>query len=213
VSGTTLTVAYAQAGTANCNHASGAAVIGSIMTAAAFAQLKTDMAGTASVPSGAPICPVNNPPYSNVSGWQNYSLLCCIPGPSLRAYPASWKMAMRFVAGSPVIGAIVCKRTLHNSTTVIDSTVMTIGGSAAPTLTTPGYVLTDAISLQLDGTHDYWVILYLTNGGANSSVGIVYSGLQLLRAGYVNNDQTGVTTIPTPTGGSPPYLFIGPVMP
>jgi hypothetical protein len=215
VSGTALTVAYAQAGTANSNHASGAVVLGSIMTAAAFAQLKTDMAGSSSsIASGAPICPVNNAAVSNIGGWNNYSLLCCIPGPCLRAYPASWKMAMRFVAGSPVIGAIVCKRTLHNSMAVIDSTVLTIGGSAAPTLTTPGYVTTDAISLQLDNTHDYWVILYFTNAGANStSTGFVNSGLQFLRSGYVGNDQTGVTTIPAPTGATPPFLFIGPVMP
>jgi hypothetical protein len=56
VTGTTLTVAFAQAGTANSNHNSGATILGSIMTAAAFTQYKADGAGS-SPASGTPICP------------------------------------------------------------------------------------------------------------------------------------------------------------
>jgi hypothetical protein len=209
VSGTTLTVAYAQAGTANSNHASGAVVLGSIMTAAAFAQMATDVAPSPA--SGLPLCQMNNLSGSNV-GWQNYSALCCISGRLLYAFPASWKAAMQFTAGSPVIGAIVCKRTLCNSNTVIDTTVLTIGGSAAPTLTTPGYLTSDAINLQLDNSHDYWLIAFFTNVGANASAGIGYGGAGLLlRSGYATGDQTGVTTIPGVTGS--PSLFLGPIVP
>jgi hypothetical protein len=212
VSGTTLTVAYAQAGTANSNHASGALVIGSIMTVAAFTQYKTDVAGSSSAVSGTPICPCNNPVIAS-NNYQNLSVACCIPGTMLYSYPASWKVPMQFAAGSPVIGAIVCKRTLCNSTAVIDTTVLTIGGSAAPTLTTPGYVTTDAISLQLDNTHDYWLIVFFTNVSANASVSVTCGGAYALRSGYATGDQTGVTTIPSFGGGSPPYLFLGPIVP
>jgi hypothetical protein len=55
VSGTTLTVANAQAGTTNSNHSSGATIIGSIMTSAAFTQLKADVVSpsTQSVVTGS----------------------------------------------------------------------------------------------------------------------------------------------------------------
>jgi hypothetical protein len=43
VTGTTLTVAGAQAGTSASNHSTGALIVGSIMTAAAYSQYKTDV--------------------------------------------------------------------------------------------------------------------------------------------------------------------------
>jgi hypothetical protein len=161
------------------------------------------------IPSTACIAPANTLTGSN-SGWQNYSALSCVSGSALFAFPSSWRMSMLFLAGSPVLGAIVVKRTLLQNTTVIDTTVVTIGGSATPTLTTPSYVLTDPINLQLDSSHDYWVIVFFTSAGANASV-TATTGNSALKGGYYNNDATVLSTIPSIGGGS--QLFIAPIMP
>ena len=49
---------------------------------------------------------------------------------------------------------------------MIDSTAVTFGGSAAPTLSA-GLNLSDAIALALDATHDYYVIAYNDSGDSS----------------------------------------------
>ena len=190
-SGDTLTVGSSGVeGTAAVNESSGC-VVTQVITSATLVAL---LAAAGGPPSGAAIhagqtfsSPIN-------TGQQNYSFLTCIPGSILQGYPATWKVSMMFLGGSPVIGGIVVKRTLPYSLSVVDTTTITIGGSSTPTLTTPGYVLTDAVSLQLDATHDYWIVIFFANVGANGSVVIPYGGT-ILRGGYASGDSTGVSTI------------------
>lgn len=155
--------------------------------------------------SGAAFTPTNNQ-TGNVVNWQNFSILVALRGESLSAFPTSWKVRMRFTAGSPVIGGMKILRTASRSTTVLDSTTVQIGGISNPTLTTPGLVETDAISLATDSTHDYWFVIFFTNTGANASVGVINLGPILLTTGFVAGDQTGISTIPSLTITTSPYL-------
>jgi len=156
--------------------------------------------------SGSAFTPVNNQ-TGNVTNWQNFSILAAIRGESLSSFPTSWKVRMRFTAGSPVIGGMKILRTLSQDTTVIDSTTVTIGSVANPTLSSPSLVETDAISLTTDSTHDYWFVIFFTNTGANASVGVIDSGPLNLSAGYAAGDQTGASTIPSVTYTNAPYLI------
>jgi hypothetical protein len=81
--------------------------------------------------------------------------------------PASggWKVHIQRAAGSHFSSCVVL-RTLIDPQAVIDSTAVTFGGSAAPTLSA-GLNLSDAIALALDATHDYYVIAYNDSGDSS----------------------------------------------
>lgn len=159
--------------------------------------------------SNSAFTPINAQNSSN-SNWQNYSILTKISGIALTQYPTTgtWSIVIRFTAGSPVIGNMVILRTLLESTTVIDSTAVTIGGSSSPTLSSPGVVTTDSIALSLDNTHDYWFVIFFSNVSANSSVSVACSGPENLTNGYVSGDATGDTTIPSLSASSAPNLVV-----
>lgn len=177
-----------------------------------YAVVTADALTAIVAPSGGTFGPINN--QNNTStNWQDASLLACIRGDTLRSFPSSWKVRMRFTAGSPVIGGMKILRTLCRDTSVIDSTTVQIGGNSAPTLTTPTLVDTDTISLALDGTHDYWFVIYFTNVSANASVTVVANGPSNVRCGYAAGDKTGVSTIPSITTTNDPYLVIGAILP
>ena len=163
--------------------------------------------GSSGGASGASFLAANNQ-SGTAANWQNFTIMAAIRGEALQAYPTSWKVRMRFTAGSPVIGAMKILRTSSRSTTVIDSTTVQIGGSSTPTLTTPTLVDTDAISLTLDNTHDYWFAIFFTNVGANASVSVSSNGPVNNTAGYAAGDQSGVSTIPSLTVSNSPYLFV-----
>jgi hypothetical protein len=168
--------------------------------------------GSGGLNSGALFTPVNTFNTTNTN-YQNNSILTKIPGTALYQYPTSWKIRMVFLAGSPVIGNMVILRTLTSSTTVIDSTAVKIGGTSSPTLSSPGLVDTDAISLALDKTHDYWFVIYFTNTGANASVESPSGGPNILQNGYIIGDSTGDTTIPSLGTTGAPFLVVGGVLP
>ena len=185
--------------TAEANDANATAetmVFGTILSVAAFAQIKNDITGSG---YGVPITSCNTYTGAN-TGWTSYSAIARIPGSILLAYPASWRVRFAFLGGSPVIGAINVKRTLPYSTAVIDTTAITIGGSATPTLTTPNIVNSDIVNLQLDVNHDYYITMFFTSAGANASVSSGNGGAITFIAGYYSDDATGLTTIPTISG-------------
>jgi hypothetical protein len=127
-----------------------------------------------------------------------YSMVLKIPGRSLNSLPASWKVRIQRGDGSH-FSAIVILRTAIDSTTVIDSTPVTFGSSATPTMSA-GLNLSDAIALQLDTTHDYYVVGYNDSGdssffGASPSVADSYSSAAGLVGGYVSGDHTADTTL------------------
>ena len=158
--------------------------------------------------SGMPITMTNAQTSTN-TGWQDYSVIAKIGGAALWGSPTSWKVRMQFTAGSPVIGGMVILRTAAGSTTVIDSTTVTVGGNTAPTLSSPGVVVTDAISLALDTSHDYYFVLYFTTNAANSSVVVVANGQNNLPTGIVNGNALTDTTIPSLITTNSPYLITG----
>jgi len=84
---------------------------------------------------------------------------------------------------------------------------VTFGGSATPSLT--GLSTSDAISLQLDTTHDYWVMGY--NDSGDSSYWVLKpamadnTGTIGIIGGYVTGDHTADTTIGSGGSFSPGY--------
>jgi hypothetical protein len=94
----------------------------------------------------------------------------------------------------------VVLRTLTDSDTVIDSTPVTFGSSATPTMVA-GLNLSDPIALPLDTTHDYWVIGYNDSGdsefwGLEPCVADSYAAAFGIVGGYTVGDQTAASTIP-----------------
>jgi len=151
------------------------------------------------VPSGTPVINMGNQaPVALGPLGATYSLFLKISGRSLNCLPSSWKVRIQRGSGSH-FSACVILRTLADSATVVDSTAVTFGGSATPTLSA-GQNLSDAIALALDTTHDYWVCAYNDTGDSSfwglkpavqdnsSTIGVV--------GGYISGDQTGVSTIP-----------------
>jgi hypothetical protein len=171
--------------------------------------------------SEANIIPPNQPSGTN-SSWRNYSIAVVYRGINLLTFPASWKVRMLFTGGNATYGAIVVKRTLTYSLTVINTTAMTIGGNASGTLTSPGLIETDAVSLQLDSTHDYWVIMFFSDVVGNASLSVAaavsqYGGATMPMMNFSDiqtGDHTGDTTIPSwQSAPNQPYLFLGMIMP
>ncbi len=203
----------------------GSAAAGQFLAAGGGWAVPSGGGGGGAFASGANILPPNQPSGQSTD-WTSTTIACVFRGINLQAFPASWKVRMLFLAGSPTFGAIVVKRTLPFSLAVIDTTAMTIGGMSSGTLTTPGLIETDAVSLQLDYTHDYWVIIYFTSASGNATITVAAGGASSGNAyqgavmptmnygDYYNGDATGLTTIPTwGNGGNRPYLFLGAVMP
>jgi hypothetical protein len=158
--------------------------------------------------SGTPVCLPNAQTGTN-SGWQNSSIIAKIAGAGLWGSPSRWVVRMGFTAGAAVIGGMAVLRTAAGSSTVIDSTAVTIGGNAAPTLTGPGTVTTDAIDLALDTAYDYYFAVFLANDAANASVSVASNGANNLPAGYVTGNALTDTAIPSLGYGNAPYLIVG----
>jgi len=154
-------------------------------------------AGGAGLVSGA--CFLLAMPAQGVSSnvnWENTTLTNAWSGLSLNYFPASgaWKIKLLFTAGSPQIGNMVILRTAINSLVVIDSTSVTIGGVSNPTLVTPELVETDAVALALDNTHNYYFMIFFSNVGANSTVGVAELFTSVAYAPVTSFDPSGNQT-------------------
>ena len=101
------------------------------------------------------------------NGFSLYTIMLKLGGPQLLSCPAKWSFSLWLAAGaSYTIGQAAVLRTLANSLTVIDSTTVEWSGSPTPTLG-GGVTFSDAINLQLDNTHDYWIMVYFTSTSGN----------------------------------------------
>jgi hypothetical protein len=146
------------------------------------------------------------------AAWRNITIFYKLEGLPLLATPSSFALRLKFAAGSPEIGAMKILRTLQGSTSVLDSTTVTIGGVSNPTLTTPTNVVTDSIAVALDREHDYSFAIYFSDVAANTSVSVGRrSGAGTNLAVFQTGNQTGVTTLPAMAGDL--YLIAGPVIP
>jgi hypothetical protein len=129
---------------------------------------------------GTPILPGNRP-GSQTNGFNGYTIWAQIPGSFLGILAATWKAVFACVGRTGLsVAAAACIRTLPNSLAVVDSTTITFSGSptydaafgTTPTTTAPAFITSDAMSLQLDTGHDYWIGYYLNSdsNGYNASL-------------------------------------------
>lgn len=121
---------------------------------------------TALVAAGTSVFPIADVawgnPASTFDAWP-WTVATRIPGTSLTSFPSTWKISIEMLDnGGENLGAIqncCVKRTLRDSTSVVDSTPITWGGTASPTLGI-GVSKSDAITLALDANHDYYFMWY-----------------------------------------------------
>jgi hypothetical protein len=129
---------------------------------------------------GTPIIKGNRGTGTNF-GFNGYTNWAQLPGGSLRILAATWKIVYAACGGTgiSIAGASVI-RTLPGDLVPIDSTPILFGGSAThvaafgstPTVTAPAFVTSDAIAIQLDRDHDYWIGLFHDNDGAGYNAAI-----------------------------------------
>lgn len=140
-----------------------------------------------------------NYPTTTTASFSGYSMVCKMRGGQFVSLPSSWRMHLRWTAGSPVIGNMVILKTLTNSLTVSSSTAVKIGGTSSPTLTTPTDIWTDTISLGLSPSFDYYFVIYFAVNAANGGGMSVATGVgSPINGGYIGSDQTGVSTVTAP---------------
>jgi hypothetical protein len=180
--------------------------------------------GGSSTPAGTPII-VPAPRTAGDSGFGNQTIVAKIAQEDILVYPTKFKVSVQLQSGASwVMTAGVILRTAHTATsllagvgglTVIDSTPITWGGSATPTLGS-GENVSDDISLALDTTHDYWFLAHFSSTSGliyvSNVVGVVQSpGIGALYYGYVSGDHTADTTMPpslTTTSGAPVEVLL-----
>jgi hypothetical protein len=161
--------------------------------------------GGGGVAAGTPVMYMGNhaPRVIGPLGTGN-TLYMKLTGRSLYCLPTHWKVRIQRGAGSHFT-AITVLRTLPDSLAVIDSTAVTFGGSASPTMAA-GLNTSDAIALALDAQHDYYVMAYNDSGdssyfGISPAFGDSYSSAEGLIGGYIGGgDYTAVN--PVGNGGS-----------
>jgi hypothetical protein len=145
----------------------------------------------------------------NTSGWNGFTFFNKIPAEKILNMAASWKFDLNIAVANATIANAVILKTAQGSASVISSTTVLFGGSATPTLT-PGQTFSDSISLQLDDSHDFWIVVAFTSGssasftvptwsltdaGSPDPTGSVTHGD--LIGGWHSGDQTGTNPIPT----------------
>lgn len=153
------------------------------------------------VPSGTPVV-LGAELGTASSGWNNFTITIAFRGRHLLQIPASWKFDFNVQAASAsfIFDNIKLRRTVHGSTTFIDSTTLTFGGSPTPTLAA-GRTLSDAIAVALDQQHDYYILMHVTSGtSAGATVIQGTDAVSELRGAFTSGDVTGNAAVPTGPG-------------
>src|SRR5271157_2736491 len=102
------------------------------------------------------------------NGYSTLSVIKQLKAGNLWSLPASWKFSFDFDSGAGYVINAVVYRTLIDSTTIVDSTAVTFGGLSTGNLgPTAGEFFSDAISIQLDTSHDYYIAVYFQSGSGN----------------------------------------------
>jgi hypothetical protein len=133
---------------------------------------------------------------STDSGYSTLSALKQLKSGQLLWLPASWKFSLVFSSGAGYVVNAVIYRTLIDSTTIVDSTAVTWGGLSTGNIgPTAGEHFSDAISLQLDTNHDYYIAIYFQSGSGNLTIWSPGAVLQNnYYCGYVSGNKTTLTT-------------------
>jgi hypothetical protein len=159
--------------------------------------------GGGGIPSGSVVIPCPDKYTSTNNEWSNYSFIFRMAGSQIVNMAAAWKISIAFVGGTGYsVHHATVMRTLHGNMTVIDVTPITFGGNASilasfsttPTLASPFILTTDAIELQLDAGHDYYICFYFDADadGYNSALLVpescgTFPGM--VPCGYLTGDQ------------------------
>lgn len=107
---------------------------------------------------------------STNSGWSNWTITAQFSGANLLHNYTSWQFDFKITAGSADITGCVVRRTLVGSLTVVDTTTVLWGGSAAPTLTVGDNFCDKITAVAVDPQHDYYIQFFLTTSANNSGV-------------------------------------------
>lgn len=142
------------------------------------------------------------------NNYSNYTIFTVLRSAQLLQYPAKWtfKLRLQVASGNINVGAIRVLTTLTNSTAVIASTNITIGGSTTPVLTPPvagalnDYQL-DTINLQLEAGKDYYCVVYFSSTSNPNVAALTQVGLAVTSQ-YLTGNQSGVTTVPVIPAGT-----------
>jgi hypothetical protein len=130
--------------------------------------------------------------YSD-SGYRGYSIVICFGAGELVQPATTWKLGFALKAGTLTVGSMVLLRTLPGSPTVIDSTPIKLGGNTSFALAV-GENVSDDITMPLDYSHSYAVVVYFSSGSGNS---IPFSNTTGHACGIASSDLTGITTLGT----------------
>jgi hypothetical protein len=155
--------------------------------------------GGGGVPAGSNVVLMGQPTGGSPGSLTGYSMFCGLFGRGLACIPASWTFSFQ-VNGTVSIGAAKILKTDLGSLTVLSSTTVLFGGLSTGITLSTGRATSDAIALQLDASHDWYIVFYisgLTGTGIAQSFGSEPAApLDFWKGGYYSGDQTGVSTIP-----------------
>ncbi len=155
---------------------------------------------------------INN--LTQPSGYISSTYCQIVPQNQIMALPARWTITVSAPSSTATTQWGVA-RTLPGSYTVIDITPITFqGGNASPTLSS-GLNTSDAVSLQIDNSHDYWFFVYgSTNVKLNCSATIGVN-VGAFIGGYMSGSPydwftaspTAVPNPPVPSGNLTCWLY------
>lgn len=122
-------------------------------------------------------CPANPTFSTSTSTLANKTIISLLPAAFLKNGGNSIKIGMQATGGTTIqIGQMSLFKCAAGTTTVLTTTGVNIGGNSTPIVNFPGTVYTDAISVVIDATHDYYFGVYITSGGLLACTGTTYAG-------------------------------------
>ena len=175
--------------------------------------------GVGALPPGIPFLMVMSS-TSNASNWSNYSIFYRLPSAVFANFvPSSWRFSILCTAGT---GAHIYGATLFSSaiaggagTALTSEASITFGGSATPSAfvfgrtastSNPYVIVSDAIAVTPDASHDWWICVYFdADGTYNSTLGLgTSSGGPFNTTGiggyHASSNDLAATVLPTLAG-------------
>lgn len=130
-------------------------------------------------------------------GWNGYTVAMKVLGGGILTKAAAWKLTIGHTTANMTIAAAKLRRVARDSTTYLDSTTITWGGSATPTLAA-GRNTSDTINVTMDPQYDYYILVFID---AATSASMAPSGPSshpfygtLLTFGYLLGNHTADAT-------------------
>ena len=119
---------------------------------------------------------------SNTYGSGGYSTFIGLMSRILLRGGNTWKFSINNL-GAATLGACVVYRCLKDSAVVFDVTPVSFGSSFSSISLTTGENFCDTISLPIDPTYDYWIVLHWTSGGLMSNF-VTQANVPMPQGGY-----------------------------